>query len=294
MATLQSLMETSPEFTSEAESLTGSTAEERLDSLREICQRRRIAYPFILKPDVGQRGAGVKLVRSEEQALAYLRQTGSPLIVQRYAPGPLEVGIFYYHYPHESRGHIFAITEKIFPFIAGDGRSTIAELVRADPRARFMAAKYLRRLNGREHQVLPAGQTLRLVETGNHAQGCIFRDGMRFCTLELTERIDAISQKLSGFCIGRYDIRYSNEDDLRAGRNLQIIELNGAASEATSIYDARNSLFAAYRILFRQWDLVFAIGAANRNKGSAPTKPSLLWRKWREYCRQAATYPAAD
>src|SRR5205823_1452898 len=38
-----------------------------------------------------------------------------------------------------------------------------------------------------------------------------------------------------------------SETDLRAGRNFQIIELNGAASEATSIYDARNSLFAAYR-----------------------------------------------
>ena len=69
MATLQKLMETSPDFTAEAELLTGSTPEERLSSLREICQRRSIDYPFILKPDVGQRGAGVKLVRNEEQAV---------------------------------------------------------------------------------------------------------------------------------------------------------------------------------------------------------------------------------
>ncbi|NJR13361.1 MAG: hypothetical protein HC779_02710 [Phyllobacteriaceae bacterium] len=52
------------------------------------------------------------------------------------------------------------------------------------------------------------------------------------------------------------------QDDLRAGRNFQIVELNGAASEATSIYDSRNSLFGAYRTLFHQWELVFAIGAA--------------------------------
>jgi len=135
---------------------------------------------------------------------------------------------------------------------------------------------------------------LKLVEAGNHAQGCIFRDGAKLYTPELEARIDDISQKLTGFFIGRFDIRYGSEADLRAGKNFQIIELNGAASEATSIYDARNSLFAAYRTLFQQWNLVFAIGAANRKRGCPPTKLSLVWQKWREYSRLAATYPAAD
>jgi len=132
------------------------------------------------------------------------------------------------------------------------------------------------------------------VEAGDHAQGCIFQDGKHLLTPALAERIDAISQKLNGFYIGRYDIRYASEEDLLTGRSFQIVELNGAASEATSIYDARNSLFAAYRTLFQQWDLVFAIGAQNRNRGSAPTAYKLLWQRWREYGRLAATYPAAD
>jgi len=251
-------------------------------------------FPFIIKPDVGQRGAGIKLIRSPEQAEAYLGQTWAPLIVQRYAPGPLEAGIFYYRFPHEARGHIFAITEKLFPVLVGDGKSTLTELVWHDSRARFMADKYLQRFRVRQNEVLAVGEELKLVEAGNHAQGCIFRDGMRLCTPALTERIDAISQKLTGFFIGRYDIRYSSEADVRTGKSFQIIELNGAASEATSIYDARNSIFAAYRTLFQQWDLVFAIGAANRERGCAPAKLSLVWQKWREYSRLAATYPAAD
>ena len=157
-----------------------------------------------------------------------------------------------------------------------------------------MADKYLQRFSERQSEVLAVGEQLKLVEAGNHAQGCIFRDGTRLCTPELEARIDNISQKLTGFFIGRYDIRFSSEEDLRAGKNFQIIELNGAASEATSIYDARNSIFAAYRTLFQQWELVFAIGAANRKRGCAPTKLSLVWQKWREYSRLAATYPAAD
>jgi len=294
MATLRDLMTHSPEFTADAELILGSTVEERLASLQDIRARREIGYPFILKPDLGQRGVGIKLIRNEAQALAYLRQTRAALVVQRFAEGPHEAGIFYYRFPGESRGRIFAITEKIFPIITGDGKSTVAELVWRDSRARFMASKYLNRLQARNDDVLPAGETLKLVEAGNHAQGCIFCDGMHLCTPALAECIDVISQKVDGFFIGRYDIRYANESDLRAGRNFQIIELNGAASEATSIYDARNSLWSAYRTLFRQWDLVFAIGAENRKRGCATTKLPLLWREWRSYSLLAATYPAAD
>lgn len=293
-AMLEELQATSPEFTAEAGLVLGDSVETRLRSLDAICARLRLAFPFILKPDVGQRGVGIKLIRSRPQAEDYLRRTSAPLIVQRYVPGPCEIGIFYYRFPHESRGHIFAITEKIFPKLVGDGRHTIGHLIERDPRARFVARTYLKRFATRRDEVLGMGEELRLVEAGNHAQGCVFRDGMRLCTQALERRIDQISRKLSGFFIGRYDIRFSTEDDLCAGKNFQIIELNGAASEATSIYDPRNSIFDAYRTLFRQWNLVFAIGAANHKRGCASTRLLLVWQKWREYSRMAATYPVAD
>jgi membrane protein DedA with SNARE-associated domain len=306
IATLRDLQATSPEFTAEAVLLPGppenpSSASndaglrgQRVAALEKARTENGLDYPFILKPDVGQRGVGVKLVKTAEQSAAYLEHSSAPLVVQRYAPGPHEVGVFYYRFPHEPRGRIFAITEKIFPSVTGDGRHTIEELVWRDERARFVADKYFQRLGSRRSEVPPAGRTIKLVEAGNHAQGCVFRDGWRLWSEELEQCIDAISRRLNGFFIGRYDIRYSSETDLRAGRNFQIIELNGAASEATSIYDARNSLFAAYRTLFRQWELVFAIGAANRRRGWLATKPSLLWRTWRQTTALIATYPLAD
>lgn len=294
LATLKDLSRTSPDFTAEAELLTGKTFEEKIRSLEEICDRLNISVPFILKPDVGQRGVGVKLIRHFSQAEAYLQQVSGNIIVQRYAPGPHEVGVFYYRFPHQPTGHIFAITEKVFPRIVGDGVASIFELIWQDPRARFMAAKYLTRFKGRENEILPAGEKLKLVEAGDHAQGCIFQDGMHLLTPALAQRVDEISQKLDGFYVGRYDIRYSSLDDLQRGQNFQIVELNGAASEATSLYDARNSLFAAYRTLFRQWDLVFAIGAANRDHGATAAPVRLLWQKWREYNQLARTYPIAD
>ena len=301
-ATLRDLFRTSPEFTAEAwllpapavERDTNNGSDQRLETLRGLCAAHAVTFPFILKPDVGQRGVGVKRIHSFAEAEDYLRQTAAALVVQRYVPGPLEVGIFYYRFPQEPRGRVFAVTEKIFPVLTGDGQHTIEELIHADPRARFVAERYLERFAARRHQVLAKDETLRLVEAGNHAQGCIFRDGSHLLTPELIDRLDEISRRLSGFYIGRYDLRYASEADLCAGRNFHILELNGAASEATSIYDARNPLRSAYRTLFRQWELVFAIGAANRDRGARSNSVAELWRAWRNANRLIAGYPLAD
>ena len=101
-------------------------------------------------------------------------------------------------------------------------------------------------------------------------------------------------RSLDCFFVGRYDIRFETEADLREGRKFQIIELNGAASEATSIYDARNSLVAAYRTLFRQWEIVFAIGAANRDRGARAMRLGELLRAWRASAVVNRACPVAD
>jgi hypothetical protein len=291
---LQQLRQANADLVADAYLIEGWTTTDRLLSLHRLCREHKIALPFILKPDVGQRGNGVRLIGSMRTALAYLDEVEGPVILQRYAAGPYEAGVFYYRFPKESRGHIFAITEKIFPTITGDGIHSVEELIRADSRAALMARTYLRRFAWRRDEILAPGEILKLVETGNHAQGCIFRDGMRLHTDALERAIDKISQRLSGFFIGRYDIRYKSEEDFKRGRNFQIVELNGASSEATSIYDARNSLFSAYRTLFQQWRLVFAIGAANRANGHAPSSLASLWRNWRQYSAAALSYPLAD
>jgi len=269
---LQQLQRVDAKVVADAYSIEGSTTTDRLLSLHRLCRKHKITLPFILKPDVGQRGNGVKLIRSMRTALEYLQEVSAPVIVQRYAPGPHEAGVFYNRFPSDARGHIFAITEKTFPTITGDGTRTIEQLIHADSRAALIARTYLRRFALRLNEVLAAGETLKLVETGNHAQGCIFRDGMHLHTDALERAIDEISRSLPGFFVGRYDIRYENEEDFKQGRNFQIVELNGATSEATSIYDPRNSLFSAYRTLFRQWRLVFAIGARNRTVATYAAK----------------------
>jgi hypothetical protein len=268
--------------------------EQQADEIRRVRSEHKLGYPLVLKPDVGQRGHGFRVIHSDEEARSYAAFFARDVLVQKFVPGPQEAGIFYYRFPHESVGRIFAITEKAFPMVTGDGQRTLEELIRLDPRASIVARTYLQRFANQRSRVLAEGECLKLVEAGNHCQGAIFLDGGRLYSVELEKQIDEISQSVPGFFVGRYDVRYASDDALRAGRDFQIIELNGVSSEATSIYDPANSLWSAYRTLFHQWEIIFAIAAENRSLGSPPTALRTIWENWTRYQRLAAVLPVSD
>ena len=60
---------------------------------------------------------------------------------------------------------------------------------------------------------------------------------------------------------------YSNVEDLKAGKNFSIVELNGAGSEPTHIYDPRHSLFFAWKEIARHLKLLCIISIKNHKRG---------------------------
>ena len=232
--------------------------------------------PVVVKPDAGERGEGVSIVRSEPELRARLAATPRRLIVQEYVPGE-ELGVFYYRIPGSPRGRIFGITEKRQPFVVGDGRRSVADLILDDARLRCQRRIFARQHGAALDRIPPRGERVVLEERGNHSQGCEFRDGGHLETPALARAIDQVSRGIDGFFFGRYDIRSPSLAEMQAGR-FKVVELNGVSSEATNLYDPGNSLPAAYGILFRQWALAFRIGSANRVRGEQPTPPGKLLR----------------
>ncbi len=258
-----------------------SNSDERVAQARQFLHTQQLAYPIVLKPDVGERGNGVQVIRSDEQLAQYLQACAHDTILQEYAPGA-EFGVFYYRYPEEARGHIFSITKKKFPVITGDGKSTLEQLIWEDERAVCMAQFYCDKQGDRLWDVPQAGAQIQLVEIGAHSKGTIFLDGMHYKTAALERAIDRLCHNFAGFYFGRFDLRVPSVEALQQGRDFKIIELNGVTSEATSIYDPKNSVFAAYRVLCEQWRIAFAIAAKNRERGSQPTSFRALLRLIRE------------
>lgn len=238
----------------------------RLAQANQFMTEQRLTFPIIFKPDAGQRGAGVRVLRSQVELLTALAEMGCDNLLQEYIAG-CEFGIFYFRFPGAARGRIFSITEKRFPAVMGDGLRTLEQLVCSDERAVFLAATYGERHRARWQEIIPAGESVMLTELGSHCRGAIFLDGMQYLTTALEETIECISQSYKGFYFGRYDLRAASADAFQRGE-FKVIELNGVTAEATHIYDPRYRVWQAYSALFEQWRAAFAIGEANQRRGA--------------------------
>lgn len=264
----------------------GESEKRAEQAVREIGERGW-AFPIIVKPDAGERGAGVRKVRDAVGVEAYLRANPGAVIAQPFHPGPFEAGVFYHRLPGEERGRIFSITDKVFPVLVGDGRSTLEELIWAHPRFRMQANTFLTRHAAEVGRVPVDGERFPLAMAGNHCQGTLFRDGTHLLTPELEAAIDRVVKPFAGFFVGRFDVRYSDPVEFRAGRGFAVVELNGVTSESTNLYDPSWPLGRAYRTLFRQWAVLFRTGAANRRRGHRPASPVELFTLLRAHSRPA-------
>ena len=228
-----------------------------------------LGYPVVLKPDVGERGKDVLVAQDASALESYIEAAQSKVILQEYVPGA-EFGIFYVRNPELDRGQIFSITEKRMLKVVGDGKHSLERLILGDERAVCMAPLHLAKHAKRLGWTPQTGEVVPLTELGTHSRGALFLDGGDLHSHALEERFDAISRAYPGFFFGRYDVRAESVEALREGRGFKILELNGLTSEATHIYDPKNSLFEAYRVLFEQWRIAFEIGAAHQRAGVAP------------------------
>lgn len=248
-----------------------------------------LVYPVILKPDVGQRGSGVVLVQNSMHLSEQLRSLGVETILQEYCSYPEEIGVNYVRYPLEGQGKITGITRKRFPSVTGDGIQTLAELILNDTRARYLARLYFNKHQDRLGDVIVKNESYILARIGNHCQGAIFENGENLINGALEKHIDQIAQSIPGFFVGRFDIRFEAESSLRQGGRFKIIEINGAAGEATHIYDRQMGVFRAYAVLFAQLRALFEIGRQNRDKN--PAIKTRFWRDLLNYRKLQKSHP---
>ena len=205
-----------------------------------------------------------------------------------------EAGVFYVRHPDEESGRIPSLTLKYFPHLVGDGRRTLEELIRDDPRAGRIAHVFLSVIRRALHEVLAPGERFRLVFSGNHARGTIFRNGTPLVTEALRARIDEIAKDINGFYFGRFDIRFADFGAFLDGRDFWILEFNGAGAEQTHMWDSTHKLADAYRILFDQYGTLFKIAAANRKRGAKPTSVWELLRRFVLEQRLTRLYPSTE
>ena len=255
-----------------------------------------VELPVVAKPDLGCRGAGVKLMRTRADLHAYLAAfpRGASLVLQKLVPFEGEAGVFYVRRPGEHSGKIISVTLKYFPYVNGDGVRTLRQLILDDPRAGKLPHLYLTRHAAKLDSVPTVGESIRLAFAGSHSRGAIFRNGTSLVTPEMEARFDAISQSLPEFYFGRFDVRFADFTDVQRGVGFTIVEVNGAGAESTHIWDRRTGLFEAWRDLMRQYRWLYEIGHANRKRGYPTMSAQAFLRGYRREKFLTPQYPATD
>lgn len=265
---------------------------ETADLLHKLT-KAQLSLPIVAKPDLGCRGAGVRLLRTMNDLETYLTDfpRNERIIFQRYVDYEGEAGVFYIRDPQKETGQIFSLTLKYFPYVYGDGKKTLKELILADERAGKVPQLYLKRFADKLSSVPDNGQAVRLVFSGSHSKGAIFRDGSAFITPQMTDFINSLATQIPGFYFGRFDIRFKDIASLQQGKDLKILELNGAGAEATHIWDSSTSLLNAWRTLMVQYKWLFVIGHQNRLRGAKLVPFAQIYTMYKKEQALVALYP---
>lgn len=227
--------------------------------------RHRLTYPLIAKPDIGERGWRVEKIAHEQDLKRYISTAATAFILQEYVDFPLEAGVFYYRYPGQERGTISSLVQKDFLCVTGNGVDSLETLITQNDRAFLQLPLLKKRIDLRS--IPAAGEKVLLSPIGNHCLGTAFLDGSDLITDDLLRTFDTLSHSLGDFYFGRYDLRCPGPEDLRAGKNLKILELNGAGAEPAHIYHPGFSLAEGYRVLFHHWRTLYRISRENHRRG---------------------------
>jgi hypothetical protein len=254
----------------------------KMMELQPLLDQNKISFPFIAKPDVGERGQGVEKIYNLDNFWDYHRKMRAAYLVQEFIDYSLELGVFYYRIPGEEKGMVSSVVIKDFLKVTGDGISTLEQLIRKYPRARFRMDYLAKKFASRFPEVIPNEKELQLENIGNHVRGTTFLNGNYMINEQLNKVFDQISNQIHEFYFGRFDIRCKSMDDLYLGQNIKILELNGSGSEPAHIYQPGFSFWEGQKVLLHHWKVMWQISMANHRKGM----PFMTWREARKELRK--------
>ncbi len=240
------------------------------ESTEEILSKTKaagISFPLIAKPDIGMKAFAVYKIADKKEFVEYQNKIAGKFLVQELITFENEVGIFFVRFPDEKQGKITGIVSKEFLSVSGNGLDTIEQLIKRNPRSYFQLNELKKKYGDFLNAVLRDAEEFILVPYGSHTRGAKFVDFTSKQNEKLLQTINNICSTIKGFYFGRLDIRYNTFEELCAGEKFSIIEINGAGSEPTHIYDPRHTILFAWKEIIRHWRMLYQISNINKKKG---------------------------
>ncbi len=149
---------------------------EDFSSILNRLQEFKISFPLIVKPEIGGQGILFRKIDTEAQLKNYHAQIPVEYFIQELIQYPLEVSLFYYRYPNETKGAITGFLQKIPMQVTGDGVHTLEELIRMNSKSEKRIGELSLKHSHNFKKILAEGETYILSYAANHNRGARFID----------------------------------------------------------------------------------------------------------------------
>jgi hypothetical protein len=243
------------------------TANEDMLQLGQRLAAQGFQYPFVVKPQIGMHAMMFRKIYNLQQLQQYHNYIRTNYIVQDWVDMPMEFSVFHIRYPGETKGKVTGFILKDYLAVTGDGSSSLLELIRQHPRAKYREEEMRHKHKRCLKEVLPKGEKFYLSIAGNHNRGARFINLHKHIDEGLCNIFDRISNEAGHFYFGRYDLKCTSIEDLKTGKNIAILEYNGAGAEPNHIYDCGMSYGNALKIISSHWNDLYKIGRINYKNG---------------------------
>ncbi|HEX6170743.1 MAG TPA: hypothetical protein VFZ33_13675, partial [Chitinophagaceae bacterium] len=170
-------------------------------------------------------------------------------------------------YPGKTKGIITGMVAKNYLHVTGDGKKTLKELVSVHPIAGYQIDEMKKKHAEKWESVLKANENYVLNYAGNHRVGARFTNMHKEIDQKLCDVFDKISNEAGEFYFGRYDLKCTSLEDLKNGKNIQLLEFNGAGAVPLHIFDGTLSYWRGLKETVRHWKHLYKIGKINNKRG---------------------------
>jgi len=243
------------------------TPPETIGDIKKELNTNGLDYPFVAKPDDGMQGVLFRVIQSEEELIKYHRIVGVNYVIQTFVDLPMEFSVFYIRYPGETNGKITGFILKDYLHVTGDGKKTLWQLVNEHPKAMHRLTEMKKKHEANWLSIPKNGENYYLSVAGNHNRGARFINLHNEIDQRLQDVFDRLNNESKGFYYGRYDFKCTSIEDLKEGKNIIILEYNGAGAEPNHIYDCGMSYGNALKVIAAHWRDLYLIGKINNKNG---------------------------
>ena len=231
-----------------------------------------IQYPLITKPNVGYKGYMVRRVENEAELLRVLKKfDNKEILIQEFLKHDREFSLLFYRLPLTNAYGVSSLVEKKLPYLEGDGKSTLRELIEKEGSA-FLDKNYI--LSKRKEDlssIIPNGIKETIDHVGNYARGAKFYSLNHCIDNEIIESGKRFFNHLDGINFGRIDLKANSLEDIK-NNNFKILEVNGAKAEPLHMYEPTMSWLRIWHTISEHWSILNKI--AREQLSSAYNLPS--------------------